>query len=448
MGLEKPLKPFHRSHQRQVMGHAPTFVTAQHFHIRQTLTAFNRRQQHVGQHCRIKETQVHTLPRQRVDHVGCIADQRQALGHVAFGVTLAQRHADPWIGADHRAQASFKGALQLTAEAFIIQRHQALGFSRRGRPDNRAPILLPIAHQRQERQRAGIGKALPRRALVRLAAAHTGDDGVVQVIPFTGGGAGQATHRRVSPVGGHHQRRTQGAAIGQGQQPVIAGAAHLLQARIGQQAQVAVVQAIKQGILHHAVFDDVPEHFGVHAGGRKVNLPGAAAVPHLHLAIRAGAARHNAVPHAQALKDALAGRRQGAHAGFEGRVTVERLDAQRAAIEQQHLQATALQRQRQGASDHSGPDNQHICAHVHALSLSRWRLAPHVKGFFDPRHQGAGAVMNLDLEVRQVFVAACGLPTHLVQQGLVDEKFGIHRAFARRNEVDARGLVPDDVIAA
>jgi len=131
----------------------------------------------------------------------------------------------------------------------------------------------------------------------------------MQVIPFTGGGAGQATHGGVGAIGGDHQRRAQGAAIGQGQQPVIAGAAHLLQPRVGQQAQVAVVQAIKQSILHHTVFDDMPEHLGVHAGRRKVDLPSAAAIPHLHLAVRAGPARHNAVPHAQALQDALAGGR-------------------------------------------------------------------------------------------------------------------------------------------
>jgi hypothetical protein len=31
------------------------------------------------------------------------------------------------------------------------------------------------------------------------------------------------------------------------------------------------------------------------------------------------------------------------------------------------------------------------------------RLEPHVKGFFDPRHQGAGAVVNIDLQLRRYF---------------------------------------------
>ena len=106
--------------------------------------------------------------------------------------------------------------------------------------------LLPVPHQRQERQWAGVGKALPGRALVRLAAAHAGDDGVVQVIPFAGRRASEAAHGGVGAVGRDHQRRAQGAAVGQGQQPVSAGAAHLLQARIGQQTEVAVVQTVEQ----------------------------------------------------------------------------------------------------------------------------------------------------------------------------------------------------------
>ena len=125
------------------------------------------------------------------------------------------------------------------------------------------------------------------------------------------------------------------------------------------------MQAIEQGILHHAVLDDMPKHLGMHTGRREVDLPGAAAVPYLHFAIGAGTPLYDTVPHAQALKNALAGRRQRAHPRFKRRSRVKWLDAQRAAVEQQYLQATALQRQRQGASDHSGPDNQHICAHVH-----------------------------------------------------------------------------------
>lgn len=58
------------------------------------------------------------------------------------------------------------------------------------------PVLGVIGlGQGQEGQRAVIGKALPGGLLVRFAAAHAGNDGVVRVIPFTGGAASQATHR-------------------------------------------------------------------------------------------------------------------------------------------------------------------------------------------------------------------------------------------------------------
>jgi len=113
------------------------------------------------------------------------------------------------------------------------------------------------------------------------------------------------------------------------------------------------------------------QHLGMHAGRRKVDLPGAAAIPHVHVRIRAGAAAGDAVPGAKALQDALAGGRQGTDPGFEGRFAGKGLDAQRAAVEQQDFQPAVLERQRQCASDHSGPNNQQICAHFHALSLSR-----------------------------------------------------------------------------
>ena len=48
-------------------------------------------------------------------------------------------------------------------------------------------------------------------------------------------------------IGRDEQRRTQLAAIGEGQQPVVTTATQLFQARAGQQADLAVVQALEQG---------------------------------------------------------------------------------------------------------------------------------------------------------------------------------------------------------
>ncbi|EJT83888.1 hypothetical protein PPS11_29173 [Pseudomonas putida S11] len=67
-------------------------------------------------------------------------------------------------------------------------------------------------------------------------------------------------------------------------------------------------------------------------------------------------------------------------------------------------------------------------------------------GFIDPRHQLAGAVADIDLQTRQALLAGGSLLADFVQQRVIDVEFGIHRAFARRNEIDAGGLVPDDVV--
>ena len=123
------------------------------------------------------------------------------------------------------------------------------------------------------------------------------------------------------------------------------------------------MQALQQGVLHHAVLDDVAEHLGVHAGGAEVDLPSAGAVPDLHLAVGLGAARGDAVPGMQALENAPAGLGERADARLEGRLAVERLDAQRRAVQQQDVQPAAFQGQGQRAADHSRPDDYQIRVH-------------------------------------------------------------------------------------
>ncbi|MNP17200.1 hypothetical protein D3C76_1096260 [compost metagenome] len=105
-----------------------------------------------------------------------------------------------------------------------------------------------------------------------------------------------------------------------------------------------------------------------------MNVARAAAIPDVHLLVRADPSLTHALPGPKALKDALAGRRQSADPRLEGRFRIIGLDTQGAAVEHEDLQATVLQCQGQGTADHPGTDNQQICAHVHALSLSRLRF--------------------------------------------------------------------------
>ncbi|MNH22928.1 hypothetical protein D3C79_828030 [compost metagenome] len=52
-------------------------------------------QQFFGQYRGIEEAQVDALPGQRVNGMRSVTDQSQAFGYIAFGMTLAQRHAKP-----------------------------------------------------------------------------------------------------------------------------------------------------------------------------------------------------------------------------------------------------------------------------------------------------------------------------------------------------------------
>ena len=143
----------------------------------------------------------------------------------------------------------------------------------------------------------------------------------------------------------------------------------MLQTRAGQQTDLAVVQPFEQGILHHTILDDMAQRLGMHAGGGEVDAASAGTVPHTHLAIGAGTPRSNARPNVQAFKNALAGHRQCADTRLERRLRSEWRHAQRAAVDDQDVQAAVLQRQGQGAADHSGADDDQIRSHIHSLAV-------------------------------------------------------------------------------
>ncbi|MNE61783.1 hypothetical protein D3C80_1570240 [compost metagenome] len=105
------------------MWHATALVAAQHTYVGQPLATLIGMLQFLGQHRGIEKAQVDALPGQRMDSVGGIADQGQALGHVTLGMTLAQRHADPRVGLQHSAESAFEGALEFGTESFVGQAH-------------------------------------------------------------------------------------------------------------------------------------------------------------------------------------------------------------------------------------------------------------------------------------------------------------------------------------
>src|SRR3546814_19294609 len=101
-------------------------------------------------------------------------------------MALAQRDAQPRIDLEHFALALLEGSTKRRSECSIIQRHEPLGFSFSNRPDNRAPVPVAIALERQNRQGAAIGEELPGRTLVRCGATHPGDAGPMPLTPIPG----------------------------------------------------------------------------------------------------------------------------------------------------------------------------------------------------------------------------------------------------------------------
>ncbi len=296
--------------------------------------------------------------------MGGIAQQRNALFCVAFGMALAQRHAEAAVAVQDLAQPSFQRVSQLAVEGVIIKGQHLFGPLRWQGPDNRAPVCAVGMLQRQKCQRAFVGEALPAGQQVGLPGAHAGDHGMMQVIPFAGGQTAQAAYAGVGTISADQQRGAQLAAVFQCQQPAIARAAQHGEAGGGLQAYTAILQLLQQGILHNAVFDNVTQHFGVGAGRAEMDAAGARAIPDLHVAVRAGAAGKDTVPGTQLAQQVLAGGRQRADPRLKGMFGSKGGGRKRAAIQQLDAQAAVFQRQRQRAADHAGTDNDDVCVHV------------------------------------------------------------------------------------
>ncbi len=225
-------------------------------------------------------------------------------------------------------------------------------------------MLIVVTLQRQKRQRTVIREALPGRTLVRLGAAHTGDDGMVQVVPFPRLAARQAPYCRIRAIGSNQQAGVQLLAVSKGKVPTGFILAQPFQTRPGNQLhRAAGLECLQQRILHHAVLDDMAKHLGMYRGGRKVNLSGAGAVPHAHVAVRAGATPDDARPGAEAFENPLARRRQRADTRLERIRRRKGLRFKRPGIDQPDIQPALLQRQCQRAANHPGAHNDEVRLH-------------------------------------------------------------------------------------
>ncbi len=107
----------------------------------------------------------------------------------------------------------------------------------------------------------------------------------------------------------------------------------------------------------------MPEHFGMYGLGGKMNLPGARAVPYVHVGVGARAARGDARPGTDPLQDALAGCGQRTDPRFEAALRVEVDDLERARIEHDDLQPATFEGECQGTADHAGTHDDQIRLH-------------------------------------------------------------------------------------
>jgi hypothetical protein len=154
------------------------------------LAGGQRIEDHLGQACRIEQTQVHTLSGQRMHHMGGIPDQGQTGPHIGLGVLQAQGESRARPDPGDRPQPVVEGRGQCLGEIGLGHGQQGIGLGGRGRPDDRAAPIV----QRQEGQRSTGHKALPGGFLMGLGSAHVGDQCVLAIAPAAGVDTGLLAH--------------------------------------------------------------------------------------------------------------------------------------------------------------------------------------------------------------------------------------------------------------
>jgi hypothetical protein len=158
----------------------------------------------------VLQSHIEPLPGDRMDEMGGVANERDALGDERAGDEKAERmHAartDRFDLAEMQLEALFK----LGMKSVIRQRHDAFCLVGRLGPHDRGAVAL----QRQDRERAGGQKMLLGAAAMIALVADGGDDRRLIVSPAVCRNAGALADLRARAIGGNKKPRCHHAAIG------------------------------------------------------------------------------------------------------------------------------------------------------------------------------------------------------------------------------------------
>ena len=165
---------------------------------------------HFGQRRDILQAHIEPLPRDRVNHMRGVADQRQPFADEGARDEIAERKRARLVERLDLAEMQPKAPLEFAVKFVVAQGDDARGFLAVLGPYQRGAF----ARQRQDRERTCGQKMLFGAALMIALVADGDDDAGLIVIPAMGGDPCALAQFRARAVGGNQQARVDDRAVG------------------------------------------------------------------------------------------------------------------------------------------------------------------------------------------------------------------------------------------
>src|SRR6478735_3978360 len=234
----------------------PALVAVEHVGLPDIDTEPGRIDDYLGKRGDVLQAHIEPLPRDRVNHMGGVADQRQPLADKGAGDEIAERKRARFVERVDLAEMQAKVAFKFAVKLVFVQANDARGLAAFLGPYQRRPPSC----QRQNRKRTcGKEMLFGAAVMVALVPDRHHDAGLI-IVPAMGGDAGTFAQFRARAVGRDQQARLDLPAVRQCHVDSV-GAGDKISYRGGREFDAFGFRARNQHVDQIAVFDHMREGF-------------------------------------------------------------------------------------------------------------------------------------------------------------------------------------------
>ncbi|CAM2149187.1 hypothetical protein PT2222_210028 [Paraburkholderia tropica] len=351
---------------------AAAFVAAQQNGVAEIAEGFLLRDD-VDERRHVAQTEIDALPRERVDQMRGVADQRDARRDQLVDGLQRERETARGRDAFERAVLTLRDALDFGGQLLGFELEQFVRVRRLRRPHERNVLI----GQRQQRDDLAVAEPLIRAFAVRLFRAEIGDHAGLPIVAAFDRRADLRAHPRVRAVRAHGQIGFDRAAVREADHG--GGGIHVerLRARVDPREVGLEMQRGVHRALDQRRFGDPRELRNRRLIRREVQFRSGVA-EHAHVVDGREPRGIRRLPDPQPLEQRLRAARKGVDARVEHGARRQRRARLR---EQRHAQAVLGQRQRRRLADEPAADHGDIkglvaCSHPRIIAVGPCLTGP------------------------------------------------------------------------